>query len=164
VVLYSRDIWDGALKRGWLNVRIERACRGLNFRNGSKLIKRGRATGSIATRTSGSEDDIPWDEHAKFRRAAASLDPITGELEPATAEHFCTWRVEVDYDPAAKCPWWVIMINDMSATSLPKSRQRSCASFRNALARGAQSTRSRRALSKGLVFWVIRTWQSGPLD
>ena len=29
------------------------------------------------------------------------IDPVTLEIEPFKKEHYATWRIDVDYDPAA---------------------------------------------------------------
>ncbi len=45
------------------------------------------------------------DQHGKnSERGTDSVDPATGELEHARPDKLRTWRVEVDYDPAATCP------------------------------------------------------------
>jgi P4 family phage/plasmid primase-like protien len=160
---YSRGIWELRIEQRWLNVRIERTCRGLGFKSGTKLTNETR---NWIERNPDiwREGDLPWDQHGKIPTRSGLIDPKTGQLEPACAEHFCTWRVEVDYDPAAKCPWWETMIEDVFGDRNAIEQA--------ALVRVIQECfgtalidKKPRALSKALVLWGNQNLgKSGPLD
>ena len=55
---------------------------------------------------------IVWDAHGKVPTRSGLIDPRTLKLEPLKKEHYATWRIDVDYDPTAKCPLWEEMLGD----------------------------------------------------
>ncbi|MGY3149690.1 phage/plasmid-associated DNA primase [Bradyrhizobium sp. USDA 3397] len=110
------------------------------------------------------DGELPWDQHGKIPTRSGLVDPKTGALEPAKPHHFCTWRVEVDYDPAAKCPWWETMIADMFGDR-SEGEQRALVGVVQELMGAALIDRKPRALSKACVFWGIENRaKSGVLD
>jgi phage/plasmid-associated DNA primase len=110
------------------------------------------------------DDEIPWDQHGKIPTRSGLVDPLTGALEPAQPDHFCTWRVEVDYDPAAKCPWWETMIADVFGDREAAERAALIRVVQEVIGAALIDKKSR-ALSKAIVFWGIENLgKSGPLD
>lgn len=160
---YTGAVWELRTEPKWLNVRIERACVGFNFRNSTKL--RNETRNWIEARPElWREDDIPWDQHGKIPTRSGLVDPMTGELEQARPDHFCTWRAEVDYDPSAKCPWWDTMIADMFGDR-DEVEQRALVGVVQELMGASLIDRKPRALSKACVFWGIENRaKSGVLD
>ena len=55
---------------------------------------------------------ITWDDHGKIPTRAGLIDPVTLAIEPFQREHYATWRLDVDYDPAASCPLWEELLGD----------------------------------------------------
>jgi P4 family phage/plasmid primase-like protien len=110
--LYAAGIWSLRTDiNAWLNTRIEAACDGLGFTNKLKLTSEVRSR--ILRRPELWRDEIPWDQHGKIPTRSGLIDPLSGELEAARPDHFCTWRIECDYDPQATCPWWVTYLDDL---------------------------------------------------
>jgi hypothetical protein len=160
---YSRSIWELRIESRWLNVRIERVCRGFNFKSGTKLTNETR---NWIERNPDiwREDEIPWDQHGKIPTRSGLIDPKTGQLEDARPDHFCTWRVEVDFDPAALCPWWDTMINDVFGDR-NDSEQAALVRVIQECFGTALIDKKPRALSKALVLWGNQNLgKSGPLD
>lgn len=110
--LYRAGLW--ALQSGsdaqWLDVQIETACRALNIDSTNKI--RSETRGYIRSSPDLWRDHVPWDQHGKVPTRSGLIDPMTGTVEEARPDHYCTWRVEADYDPAATCPLWLQMIGD----------------------------------------------------
>ena len=131
---YSAGIWELYVVDQWLNVRIEQACAGLGFKSVNKLINETRQW-ILRQPQLWRKDPLPWDQHGKIPTRSGLIDPLTGELEPARPDHFCAWRVEVEYDPAAKCNVGETMVGDILATVRKRSRLRWCRLCRNASAR-----------------------------
>ena len=46
----------------------------------------------------------------------------TSDVRPIRPDDYCTWRVEADYDPEAKCPWWLQMLDDVFADKTEDER------------------------------------------
>jgi hypothetical protein len=160
---YSQGIWELCSETKWLDVRIEQACVGLGFKSVTKLISEAR-NWIVRRPELWRKGAIPWDHHRKIPTRSGLVDPLSGELEPARPDHFCTWRVEVDYDPAAKCPWWEIMIADIFGDK-PKAEQAALVRVVQEVLGAALIDKKPRALSKALVFWGIENiGKSGPLD
>jgi D5 N terminal like len=161
--LYSRGIWELRTDiDAWLGMRIETVSEGLGFTNTNKLTSEVR--NRILRRPEIWHDDVPWDQHGKIPTRSGLVDPKTGELEPARPDHFCTWRVEVEYDPAAKCPWWETMIADMFGDRDPAEQSALVRVVQECMG-AALIDQKPRALSKAVVFWGIQNLgKSGPLD
>jgi phage/plasmid-associated DNA primase len=138
----------------WLNVRIEAVCEGLGFTNTNKLTSEVR--NRILRRPELWRDDVPWDEHGKIPTRSGLVDPLTGSLEPARPDHFCTWRAACDYDPAAKCPWWETMLADMFGDREPTEQAALIRVVQECIGAALIDKKSR-SLSKALVFGVSRT-------
>lgn len=160
---YSAGIWELRVDPKWLNARIVKACENLGFKNAAKM--RNETRGWIESRPEFyRESEIPWDQHGKIPTRSGLVDPRTGALEPAKPEHFATWRVEVDYDPEAECPWWRTMIADMFGDRA-EDEQRALVGVVQELMGAALIDRKPRALSKACVFWGIENRaKSGVLD
>jgi phage/plasmid-associated DNA primase len=65
---------------------------------------------------------IIWDDHGKVPTRSGLIDPITLAIEPFQKEHYATWRLDVDYDPAATCPLWEELLNDYFNAETPEER------------------------------------------
>ncbi|WP_316207231.1 hypothetical protein [Bradyrhizobium sp. SZCCHNR3118] len=160
---YGGGVWELRTEPKWLNTRIERACRGLGFKSTTKLINETR---NWIEREPDlwREEDIPWDQHGKIPTRPGLVDPRTGELEPAQPEHFATWRIDVDYDPSATCPWWETMIADMFGDK-GAIEQRDLVGVVQELMGAALIDKKPRGVSKGCVFWGNENRaKSGVLD
>jgi P4 family phage/plasmid primase-like protien len=148
---YSKGIWELRPDYRWLNVKIEDACARLNGKPTTKL--RNETRNWIEFRPElWRDDDIPWDEHGKIPTRSGLVDPVTGALEPARPDHFCTWRVEVEYDTAAKCPWWQTMVADIFADK-PADEQRALVGVVQELIGASLIDNKARGLRKACVFW-----------
>ncbi|MCK1718312.1 DNA primase family protein [Bradyrhizobium sp. 141] len=160
---YSKGIWELRTETKWLDVRIEHNFEQHGYKTGTKLVNETRNW--ILRRPELWRDgELPWDQHGKIPTRSGLVDPRTGELEPARPDHFCTWRVEVDYQPDAKCPWWETMMSDMFGDR-PKPEQRALVGVVQELFGCALIDKKPRALSKACVFWGIENRaKSGALD
>nr|WP_249815685.1 MULTISPECIES: DNA primase family protein [unclassified Bradyrhizobium] len=160
---YSGGVWERRVENQWLNVRIEHICAGFSFKSGSKLINETRNW--IERQPELWRDgDLPWDQHGKIPTRSGLIDPKSGALEPARPDHFCTWRVEVDYDPEARCPWWQTMLADMFGDRADHERD-ALVGVVQELVGCSLIDKKPRALSKACVFWGIENRaKSGVLD
>jgi hypothetical protein len=97
----------------WLNHAIEVVLRLMNkaHKSKNKFIDeiRGYIKRSPDIREPG---EVLWDNHGKVPTRSGLLDPITLTIEPYRKEHYATWRLDLDYDPDAKCPLWLELLND----------------------------------------------------
>ncbi|MET3842068.1 DNA primase family protein [Bradyrhizobium sp. OAE829] len=162
--LYSGGIWEMRTDvNAWLGMRIEAACEAMGVTNTNKLTSEAR--NRILRRPElWRHGEIPWDQHGKIPTRSGLVDPMTGELEPARPDHLCTWRIEVDYDPAAECPWWLTMINDMFGDRLTDEQAALVRVVQECMG-AALIDKKPRSLSKALVFWGVQNLgKSGPLD
>jgi hypothetical protein len=165
---FTGGIWCLRVEDDWVKVRIEQACVGLGFKSVTKLIN--ETHNWIERRPElWRDDEIRWDQHGKIPTRSGLVDPPTGALEPARPDHFCTWRVEVDYDPAVACPWWETMIADLFGDREAAERAALIRVVQEVIGAALIDKKSR-ALSKAIVFWGIVFWgienlgKSGPLD
>jgi D5 N terminal like len=66
---------------------------------------------------------VVWDAHGKVPTRSGLIDPITLAVEPFKKEHFATWRLDLDYDPAATCPLWLELLGDYFVDKPPSERE-----------------------------------------
>jgi hypothetical protein len=159
----SRDIWEFRTGVKWLNNRIHKTANGFGYKCNTKLVNETRNYIERCDETWRS-DEIPWDQHGKIPTRSGLVDPRTGALEPARPEHYCTWRVEVEYQPDAKCPWWETMMTDMFGDR-DEAEQRALIGVVQELMGATLIDKKPRALSKACVFWGIENRaKSGVLD
>lgn len=161
--LFSKGIWELRTDSNWINVRIEEICVGLNFRSINKLIVETRNW--IERRPElWRDEEIPWDKHGKIPTRSGLIDPVTGEIEEARSDHFCTWRVECNYNPKAKCAWWEVMVTDFFGDRKLSERDALVRVIQECLG-AALIDRKPRALSKALILWGIQNLgKSGILE
>jgi phage/plasmid-associated DNA primase len=98
------------------------------------------------------KEELPWDQHGKIPVRNGLVDPLTGELEPARPDHFCSWRIDIDYDKAATCPWWETMVADVFGDRDRDERDALAGVVQECIG-AALIDKKPRSLSKALVFW-----------
>jgi phage/plasmid-associated DNA primase len=150
--LYSDGLWkmapDGAAR--WLNVEIEKGAKSLKYPSTIKLISETREwiRRHDATNRKG---EIPWDAHGMVPTRSGLVNPRTGLTRPMRADDYCTWRIEADYDPAAKCPWWLQMLQDVFADRTAQERADTIGVIQELLGVGLIDAKPRE-LSRALIF------------
>ncbi|MBW5438345.1 hypothetical protein FXB41_27360 [Bradyrhizobium canariense] len=160
---YSGGVWELRTGAKWLDVRIEHNFKQLGYKTGTKLINETR-NWILRQPELWREGELPWDQHGKIPTRSGLVDPRTGELEIARPDHYCTWRVEVQYDPEAKCPWWETMIADMFGDR-DSVEQRALVGVVQELMGAALIDKKARGLRKACVFWGNENRaKSGVLD
>ncbi|MGY3278156.1 hypothetical protein [Bradyrhizobium sp. S3.7.6] len=161
--LYSNGVWELRTEYDWLDVRVEKISVGFGYKTSMKLINETRNWIKRQPEL-WRDNELPWDQHGKIPTRSGLVDPLTGTLEPARPDHFCTWRVEVDYDPSATCPWWQTMISDMFGDK-DDGEQADLVRVVQECMGAALIDSKPRSMSKALVFWGIQNLgKSGPLD
>ena len=66
---------------------------------------------------------VVWNGHGKVPTRAGLVDPITLAIEPYRKEHYATWRLDADYDPDAKCPLWLELLDAYFADKPAQERE-----------------------------------------
>ncbi|MHC2618250.1 hypothetical protein ACVIW2_000282 [Bradyrhizobium huanghuaihaiense] len=160
----SAGVWELHVDDQWLIVRIEDACARLGFKSNTKLRNECRNWIKARPELWRKADSIPWDAHGKIPTRSGLIDPMTGVLEAARPDHYCTWRFEVDYDPAATCPWWETMVADMFGDR-DEAENLNLVGVVQELFGAALIDKKPRGLSKACVFWGNENRaKSGALD
>ena len=147
---YADGLWQlktDAAMRAWLDFELQIAANELRMEPNNKLIGEAR-NWIIRDRQRAAP---AWDAHGMVPTRSGLVDPRTGELKPAAPEHHCTWRIDVDYDPAARCPLWLQMLDDAFADRDPVTREIIIALLQDMLGAGLIDHKPR-ALSKALIF------------
>jgi P4 family phage/plasmid primase-like protien len=134
----------------WLNVEIELGAKGFNFPSTIKLITEAREWIKRHNDTN-RKGEIPWDAHGMVPTKSGLVNPRTGEVRKIRADDYCTWRVEAEYDPTAKCPWWLMMLNDVFADRPEDERGKTICVIQELLGAGLVDEKPR-GLSRALVF------------
>jgi hypothetical protein len=114
--VYETGLWtlrDDRDLTGWLNAYLEDGAQDMKLESKIRLINEARAWIIRQPKLQGR--GTLFDQHGKVPTLSGLIDPVTGELEPATPEHFCTWRIPYHYNPEAACPHWLQMLGDVFA-------------------------------------------------
>jgi P4 family phage/plasmid primase-like protien len=114
--VYEAALWtlrDDKDFPGWLNAYLEEGAQDMQLESKIRLINEARAWIIRQPKLQGR--GTLFDQHGKVPTLSGLIDPVTGELEPAAPEHFCTWRVPYHYDAEATCPYWLQMLSDVFA-------------------------------------------------
>lgn len=147
---YMDGLWkleiDGL--RAWLDVEIETGCRELNVESNNRLIAETRQW--ITRNPELWREGIEWDAHGKIPTRSGLIDPRTLELTAAAPEHYCTWRIDCSYEPAATCPWWLTMLADFFGDRSPDSRKQLIAVIQEVLGAALLDIKPR-SLSKAFI-------------
>jgi hypothetical protein len=151
---YSGGLWQmgsGGMN-AWLNVEIETAARALDYTSNIKLINETRQWIQRQKDTN-RKGTIPWDKHGMVPTVSGLVNPRTGEVRPMLPNDYCTWRIEVEYDPKVeeKCPWWLQMLEDVFADRTEEERAATISVIQELLGAGLVD-RKPRELSRALVF------------
>jgi P4 family phage/plasmid primase-like protien len=149
---YFDGLWrlqDDRTLRAWLDPQIEQCIRGTEAKSRNSLVSETR--GWIIRHPDLQIDEAPFDRHGKVPTRSGLVDPVTGQLEPPHASQWCTWRVEVDYEPAAACPWWLKMLEDVLSDRPDDVRAEYIELLQEMLGAGLIDAKPR-SLSKALIF------------
>jgi P4 family phage/plasmid primase-like protien len=134
----------------WLNVEIEKASKACNYKSTSKLVDETRKWIERQYILNRKHDDIRWDQHGMVPTRSGLVDPRTGVIRPIRPDDYCTWRIEAEFAPTAKCPWWLQMLEDVFADRDPKERAATISVIQEMLGAGLIDEKPRE-ISKALV-------------
>lgn len=112
--LYRDGLWSLLPNAAaWLDPQIELTLRDmkLSAASSSKFIYEARKYIERSPNVR-AQNEIIWDGHGKIPTQAGLIDPVTLAIEPLKKEDYATWYLNVEYDPAAKCPLWLEMLGD----------------------------------------------------
>jgi P4 family phage/plasmid primase-like protien len=131
IILTREQLWryrDGLWRtmtpqeaRQWVEAEVEVGCQALNLPSKNSLVNETR--GWLMRSPDVWQDEVPWDEHGKIMTRSGLLDPRDRTIQEARPEHLATHRLEAEYDPRAKCPWWRRMLEDAFADRTAKERK-----------------------------------------
>lgn len=111
---YEEGLWSIVMNiSAWLDGQIEEVIRGLKSTH--KSTNRICAETRMYILRSPNVRKMqrnPFDQHGKTPVKGMLIDPFTLKAEPIKKEHYCTWTMDIPYDPKAKCKWWLQMLND----------------------------------------------------
>ena len=96
--------------QGWLECRIEQACKDVGFPSTIRLVSEAKAW--LKRQPWLHRDTVAWDDHGQVATLSGLLDLRTRMLIPITPEHHVTRVVGCRYDPEAACPLWERMVMD----------------------------------------------------
>ena len=112
---YSDGLWVAPENNGRhaLNREIEMCIRGLSLPSTLKLVAEAR--GWLFRNPETYHDTLEWDGHGQIAIRGGLIHPKTLAFTPARPGHHVTGRIDCDYDPNAKCPMFLDMLNAMFA-------------------------------------------------
>jgi P4 family phage/plasmid primase-like protien len=150
---YADGIWSMEMDglTFWLNHQIEIAANHVNISTNNRLINEARGWIQRQEALCRKHDEIPWDAHGMVPTKSGLVNPRTLEVRPIQPDDYCTWRIEAEFDPSAKCPWWLKMLDDVFADREPTERAATICVIQELLGAGLIDDKPRE-LSRALVF------------
>jgi putative DNA primase/helicase len=150
---YSDGLWSMATDglSFWLNYEIELAAKYFRQSSTNKLIAEARGWIQRQDDLCRKHNEIEWDAHGMVPTKTGLVNPRTGECRPIRPDDYCTWRIEAEYDPAAECPWWLTMLNDVFADRSEEERAATIVVIQDLLGVGLIDDKPRE-VSRALVF------------
>lgn len=97
--------------KSWIEMEAEIGCRALKLISTQKIIGETRAW--VLRNPDVTREEVEWDIHGKIPTKSGLLDPTTHKLEPLKPSHYATYQINSEYDPAADCPNWKQMVEDV---------------------------------------------------
>jgi hypothetical protein len=120
---YGEGLWrllDDKSLRAWLDKSLEEGAQGLKLESTNKLISEAR--GYILRLPELHRNDIQFDAHGCVPTRSGLVNPRTGLVSTGQPEHYCTWRIPIDYDPEALCPYWLQILEETFSDRDPRVR------------------------------------------
>lgn len=152
-----------AAMRVWLDAELQTAAYALSLEPSNRLISEAR--GVVMRNARLHRRDVRWDQHGMVPTLSGLVNPRTGVLTPASPDHYCTWRIEIEYSPDATCPVWVEMVNGVFGDLGESDRLLHVLLLQEMLGAGLIDTKKPKALSRALIlFGGSNTGKSGLLD
>ena len=154
---YTDGLWHLETEKSlqaWLNSVLEEGARGLSMESANRLINEARAY--ILREPALRRRDVPFDMHGCVPTQSGLVNPRTGIVQAPAPGHYCTWRVEPVYDPAATCPNWLRMLEDVFADRPEAVRAEYVQLLQEMLGAGLVDAKPK-SLSKALIL------QGGPV-
>lgn len=106
-------LWSVVVDEGkFLDRKLQQAVTVIKARHktNAKLISEARKL--VTTDPRMNPVKVTFDAHGKIPVQGMLIDPATLEARPIRREDFCTWNLDIIYDPKAKCVWWERMLAD----------------------------------------------------
>lgn len=112
--IYGRGQWKFYPVKDWANwfkVRAQAFCDTREFEASRNLILEAQA--HVERMPSLNRDHVDWDLHeGKIATRSGLVDIVTRTATDLAPEHWCTKVIQCDYDPDARCPWWLTALAD----------------------------------------------------
>jgi phage/plasmid-associated DNA primase len=146
---YHDRLWSEPINEAsWLNGVIEVGTRALEFPSTIKLRNETRQW--LLCHPDVMQNGVLWDNHGMIPTRSGLLNIATMTLEAARPEHLATWRIDCDYDPAASCPWWLVMLDDFFGDRPPELRAATISTLQEVLGAALMEVKAR-GLTRALI-------------
>src|SRR5258708_2648726 len=145
---YADGLWSMDLDKAWLDVEIETGAQALDIESNNRLLR--EAKGWIVRQPDLWRDSVPWDAHRQIPTRSGLVDPKTLAVTAPRPAHYCTWRIDCEFDPAAAAPWWTVMIGDFFSDREPEVAAALIGVMQEVLGAGLIDDKPR-SLSKALI-------------
>ena len=114
---YGKGLWRLEIDiTPWLNGQLEIAARALSMDSNIRLVGEARAW-LLRHPDLRTADVVAWDSHGQVATWSGLIDPLTGQVTQVTPEHFIRRYIGADFDPAATCPRFEVLLYDMLGDS-----------------------------------------------
>jgi len=123
---HKKALWSIVLDEGkFLDRKLQKAITHLGARHKSSIKILAEARKLVTTDPPLDPVKIVFDAHGLVPVKETLIDPTTTppKVRPICKEDYCTWTLDIIYDPAAECPWWLQMLADTFADRTKKERK-----------------------------------------
>jgi D5 N terminal like len=146
---YQDGLWSQpGNELSWLNGQIEVGAQALEFPSTIKLMNETRQW--LLRQPDVYRREVAWDSHGMVPTRSGLLNINDLTLHAARPDHFATWRIDCDYDPTAKSPWWDVMLGDFFGDRPELLRAATISTLQEVLGTALMEVKPR-ALTRALV-------------
>jgi hypothetical protein len=132
-----------------LNSNLEEGAQGLKMETTNRLINEAR--NYILRLPELQRHDVPFDRHGQIPTRSGLVHPETGDVTPPRPDQYATWRIDCNYNPTAKCPLWLQMLEDVFSDRSSEARKLHIQLLQEILGAGLIDVKSK-AISRAAIF------------
>lgn len=147
----DQGIWQPTTDINWLNVEIQKGAVGMDLVSINKLINETRSWITRQPELWRNHDDVPWNKHGLIPTTTGLIDPRTLQARPIRPDDYCTWRIDIEYDPMAECPAWLQVLSDTFSDRDDEEKDGIIMVIQESLGVGLLDDKPK-ALSRALIF------------
>jgi len=151
---HKTTLWSVVLdKVTFLERKLQKAITAVGARHKTSIKLLAEARKLVTTDPRLDPVHITFDEHGMVPVKNTLIDPTVSppKVRDICKEDYCTWTLNIIYDPTAKCPWWLRMLADTFGDRTKEDRKANTDLLQNYLGASLIDNKNK-ALRRAMIF------------